>query len=174
MHVSLLRWGFCCWRCSGQKAVLVTTFDSTNYIFHWHPQQICVFALEVKWLRNFSTSAPYKLHNHPGKRRRNGAEGGLGNNKAQWVTVRHSLSSNEKFTHDYVQKDWWQYTEIQQRIQSAQGNKATRLSEREVFSSFWKESRTPTHLFISMCFTFHVSGNFTGSIQPLPLNAVHR
>lgn len=155
MHVSFLCWG--CYRCSGHKAVLVTTSDSTNYIFHWHPLQIRVLALEVKWLRNFSTSAPYKLENHSGKRRR-GAEGRLGNNKTQWVTVRHSLSSNEKFTHDYVQKDWWQYTEIQQRIQSAEGNKAIKLPEKEAFSSFWKKRRTPTQFFIFICFTFHMSG----------------
>lgn len=114
-----------------------------------------MFALEVKWLRNFCTSAPYKWENHSGKRRR-GAEGRLGNNKIQWVTMRHSLSSNEKFTHDYMQKDWWQNTEIQQRIQSTKGNKATKFPEKEVSSSFWK-TRTPTQLFISVCSTFHMS-----------------
>lgn len=89
-HVPDLCWGCCYYRCSGHKAVLVTTFDSTDYIFQWHPQQICVFALEVRWLRNLSTSAPYKTENHSGKRRRR-AEGRLGNNWAQWVTARHSL-----------------------------------------------------------------------------------
>jgi len=47
-----------------------------------------VFALEVRWLRSFSTSAPYKTENHSGKRRRK-AEGRLGNTQPQRVTGRH-------------------------------------------------------------------------------------
>ena len=137
--------------------MLVTTFNSTDFISRWHPQQIYIFALEFRWLRNFSTSAPYKIENHSGKRRRR-AEGRLGNNQAQWVTARHSavamrnsLMSTRRRTGDSTLRS-------SRRDKPGEGNEATKFLEKEVIASFQNKIRTPRQLSIFVCFMFHMLG----------------
>lgn len=153
-----------CWsclynRCSGHKEDLVTASDSTDYIFHWHPQKICTFALVVRWLRNLITSAPYKTKNHSGKRWRR-AEGGLGNNQPQWVTGRHSLTAmRNSLMITYKRTD-------DSTLRSRRGDKPGKCNKA---ITWWRKSSLPRVLFILICFAFHL---FTGNIQSSPLRPV--
>ena len=136
--------------------MLVTTFDSTDYIFLWHPQQICIFVLEVRWLRNFSTFAPYKIEDHSGKRRR--AEGRLGNNQAQWVTARHSRAAMRNSFMTTRRRTGDSTLRSSRGDKSGEGKEATKFLEKEVITSFRNKRRMPRQLFIFICSTFHMLG----------------